>query len=84
MDGEPEPTSEGSLVEAFLIEEEVASPILTVGPTNTNPLWKLKPILESTHGFNIQPIHLLEGIKSPNHTRNRGGCITLLWAAARQ
>ena len=78
MDGEPEPTSDGSLVEAYLTREEIASPILIIGPTNVNPLWKLKPILESTHGVSIQPTHLLEGMKSPNHTRNRDSCITFL------
>ena len=77
MDGEPEPTSEGSLVEAYLTKEEVARPIFTVGLTNMNLFWKLKPIFESSHGVNIQPIHLLEGLKIPNLMRDRDGCITL-------
>ena len=55
MDEEPEPTSEGSLIEAYLTREEMASPILVNGPTNANPLWKLKPIPKSTHDLNIQP-----------------------------
>ena len=76
MDKEPEPTSEGSLVEAYLTREEMASLILIIGLMNANPFWKLKPILESTHGVSIQPTHLLEGMKSPNHTRSRDSCIT--------
>ena len=84
MDREPEPTSEGSLVEAYLTREEMASPILVSGPTNANPLWKLKPILKSTHGVRVQPTHHLEGMKSPNHMRSRDGCITHLWAATRR
>ena len=75
MDKEPKPISEGSLIVAYLTKEEVASPILTIGLTNTNPLWKLKPIFKSTHGVNIQLTHLLEGMKSPNCSRGREGCI---------
>ena len=84
MDGEPKPTSEGSLVEAYLTREEMASPILIIGPTNANPLWKLKPIIKSTHGVSFQPTHLFEDMKSPNHMRSRDGCITHLWAATRR
>ena len=75
MDREPKPTSEGSLVVAYLTKEEVASLILTIGPTNTNPLWKLKTIFKSTHGVNIQLTHLLKGMKSPNRSRGKDGCI---------
>ena len=84
MDREPEPTSEGSLIKAYLTKEEMASPILINGPTNANLLWKLKPILESTHIVSVQPKLLLEGMKSPNHMRSRDGCITYLWVAARR
>ena len=53
MDREPEPTSEGSLIEAYLTNEEMASSILINGPTNANLLWKLKPIHKYTHGVNV-------------------------------
>ena len=46
-------TSEGGLVEVYLTREEMASPILIIGLTNVNWLWKMKPILESTHGVSI-------------------------------
>ena len=77
MEGEPKSTSEGSLIEAYLTKEEVASPILVIGPTNTNSLRKLKPIFKSTHGVSIQPTHLLEGVKSLNLSRGRNGSIFL-------
>ena len=83
MDEETKTTSKRSLVEAYLTREEVASPILIVGPTNTNPLWKLEPILESTHGVNVQPIHLLKGVKSPNLSRGRNGGISFHRVTAR-
>ena len=69
MDGEPKPISKGSLVEAYLTKEEVASPIVVIGPTNTNSLRKLKPIFKSTQGVSIQPTHLLKGMKSLNLSR---------------
>ena len=83
MDGEPKPISEGSLLEVYLIREEMASPILVSGPTNANPFWKLKPILKSTHGLFVQPTYLFKGMKSPNYLRSRDDCISPLRAAAR-
>ena len=38
MGVEPQPTDEGSLVKAYLLREEVTSPILLIGQTNPNPL----------------------------------------------
>ena len=77
MDGEPKSTSEGSLMEAYLTREEVASPILVIGLMNMNRLRKLKPIFKSTHSVSIQPTHLLEGMKSLNLSRGRNDGISL-------
>ena len=81
VDGEPKATSEGSLIEAYLTRKKVASPILVIGPTNTNPLWKLKYVHKSTYDVSIQPAHLLEGIKCLNLSRGRDGGISLHWLA---
>ena len=76
-DGEPKVASEGSLIKPYLTRKKVTSPILVIGPMNTNPLWKLKYVPKSGYCVSIQPTHLLEGIKSPNLSRDRDGGISL-------
>ena len=71
VDGEPKATTKGHLIKTYLIRKKVTSSILVVGPTNTNPFWKLKSVLKSGYGVDIQPTLLLEGIKSPNLSRGR-------------
>ena len=71
VDGEPKAITKGCLIKTYFTREKVTSPILIVGPTNTNPFWKLKSVLKSGYGVDIQPTLLLEGIKSPNLSRGR-------------
>ena len=78
VDGEPKPTSKGSLIEADFTGEEMTGPILVNGPTNTDTLRKLEPILKPIYGVGVQPTHLLEGMKSPNLLRSRNSCISHL------
>ena len=66
MDGKPKPKSESSLGEAYLTREEVACPILTTRPTNTNSFRELKSILKPSYGISVQPARLPEGVESPS------------------
>ena len=61
VDGEPKAANEGSLIKEYLTRKKVSSPILVIGPTNTNPLRKLKYVPKSTYSVSIQPTHLFEG-----------------------
>ena len=68
---EPKPASKGILIEADFIEKEMTGPILVSGPTNTDTLWELEPILELTHSLIVQLAYLLKSVKSPNYLRGR-------------
>ena len=83
MDGEPKPAGKSCLVEAYFTGKEMTGPVLISGPTNTDTLWELEPVLEPTHGLFVQPTYFLKGVKSPNFPRSRDGCISPLRAAAR-
>ena len=83
VDEEPKATTKGCLIKTYLTRKKVTSPILVIGLTNTNPFWKLKYVLKSGYGVDIQPTRLLEGIKSPNLSRDRNGGISLRRLATR-
>ena len=53
VDGEPKAITKGCLIKTYFTREKVTIPILIVGPTNTNPFWKLKSILKSSYGVGI-------------------------------
>ena len=83
MDKKPQPTDEGRFIKAYLPEEEMIGPFLLTGQANPNSFRELESILKSTQRINVQPTHLLEGIKSPNLTRGRDGSISLYWVTAK-
>ena len=84
VDGEPKPTSKSYLIEAYFTGKEMTGFILVSGPTNTDTFWELEPILEPTHGLVVQPTYFLKGVKSPNYSRGRDGCISPLRVIVRR
>ena len=82
MDRKPQPTDESRLIKAHLPREEVTDPILLTGQANPNSLKELEYILKSTQRINVQPIHLIEGVKSPNLIKGRDGSISHHWVTA--
>ena len=53
VDGESKAATKGRLIKTYLTRKKVTSPILVVGPTNTNPFWKLKFVPKSGYGVSI-------------------------------
>ena len=76
MNGEPKATTKSRLIETYLARKKMASSILVTGPTNTNPLWELKPIFKPSYSVSVQPTHLLKGIKSPNLSSGKNDSIS--------
>ena len=56
----------------------MTGPILVSGPTNTDTLWELEPILKPTYSLVVQPTYLLKSVKSPNYLMGKDSCITPL------